>query len=174
MSNNIAIPDLVDRGFELKTQLKKLEEESDEIKKVLRKEAATQEESKLGSGESILIHGRQHKAKVCLSEDSFTIAEGVSDTEVRRMKAIIGTSAMSLEEGVKLKDGVSLRRAKEKLGDLFFELFEEKVDAKFDARTMTQWLTERKRSANDGDPMIDFVSTKLARKLNTSRVTFSK
>lgn len=174
MSSHAPIPDLVDRGFELKNQLKELEAESDEIKKILRKEAAQKEESKIGTGESVLIHGRRHKAKVCLSEDSFTIAEGVTDTEIRRMKAIIGTSAMSLEEGVKLKDGVSLRRAKEKLGDLFFELFEEKIEAKFDAQTMTQWLTERKRSASDGDPMIDFVSTKLARKPNTSRVTFSK
>jgi len=174
MSPNTAIPDLVDRGFELKKQLKELEAESNEIKKILRKEAANQEDSQLGSGESVIIHGRQHKAKINLSEDSFSIAEGVSSTEIRRMKAIIGSPAMTMEDNVKLKEGVSLRRAKEKLGELFSDLFEDDMQVKFDAQQMTEWLKERRRTGSQADPMVEFVTSKLSKKPNTSRVTFSK
>lgn len=171
---NKEIPDLVDRGYELKKQLKELTDESDKIKKVMREEATNREKEKLGSGESVLIHGRQHKAKINLAENSFSLSEGLSTTEIRRMKAIIGTSAMSIEEGIKLKDGISLRKAKEQLGDLFDEFFEEDMKVKFDAQEMTKWLNERNRVASVEDPMVDFVSTKLEKTPNTPRVTFSK
>jgi len=169
-----AIPDLVDRGFELKKQLKELEDESNEIKKVLRKEAANQEGSQLGSGETVLIHGRRYKAKVNLSEYSFSVSDTVSSTEIRRMKAIIGTSAMTMEEGVKVKSGVSMRQVKERLGDLFLELFEDDLSVKFDARQMTEWLKERRRSGSQENPIVEFITNKLDKKENTPKVTFSK
>jgi hypothetical protein len=169
-----AIPDLIDRGYELKRQIKALEEESSEIKKVLRIEAANQEGADRASGETVVLQGRRHKAKINLSEDSFSVAEDVSTTEIRRMKAIIGCEAMTIQDDVKIKSGLSLRQVKERLGEVFYDLFEEDVQTKFDAQKMTMWIRERGRTGSQGDPMIEFVTNKLQTKPNTARVTFSK
>jgi hypothetical protein len=167
-----SIPDMVDRGYELKKQLKDMTEESDNIKIALREFVIKQEESKLGSGETIEVKGKKHKAKINLSEDSFCVAEGVTTNEILRMKAIIGSDAMTIEEGVKFKNGISLKKVKEKLGETFYELFEDDIKTKFDAQKMTEWIKERKRNASNND-MANFVVKKINKKSNTAKVTFS-
>jgi len=163
----------IDRGYELKVQLKKLEEESSVIKKKLREAALHAPGAVPSSGESITLQGNQHKAKINLSEDSFSLKEGTSSIDIRRIKAVLDTGVATIEEGVKFKEGVSLRKVKEVLGEQFDELFEDKIQAKIDAQKMTAWLNEKRKVASS-DPTVAFVERSLDRKPNTSRVSFSK
>ena len=174
MSPNQSLSGLIDKGYELKKELRRIESESDEIKKVLRQEALNNKDFEPGSGETVVLHGIQHKAKVNLAQDSFSVEKSVSPTELRRMKAIIDNSALELQENIKIKDGISMNKVKERLGELFDELFEEDLQVKIDAISMTEWLKERRRKAGGSDQMVQFVIDILERKPNTPRVTFSK
>ena len=163
----------IDEGFELKAQLKELTAQSDEIKKKLRAAAEQENPDKKSSGESVTLKGNKHKAKINLSEDSFSINENATTTDILRMKAVVGQDVVNLEEGVSLKEGVSLRKVKEVLGETFNELFEDDLKIKIKAEDMTRWISERRRVANSEDA-ISFVERTLTRKPNTARVTFSK
>jgi len=166
----------IDRGYEIKTQMKVLENEGSIIKKKLREAAKKEPEATLGSGESIVLQGNKHKAKINLSEDSYSLKEDVSSTDIRRIKAVLDSGIATIEEGVKLKEGVTLRKVKEVLGDKFRDLFEDDLKTKIDAKKMTAWLNERRKTASSEQTVdsANFVEQNLNRKPNTLRVTFSK
>jgi len=163
----------IDRGYEIKVKMKKLDDESSNIKKKLREAALREPGAVRASGESVVLQGNQHKAKINLSEDSFSLKEGTSSIDIRRIKAVLDSGVATIEENVKLKDGISLRKVKEILGEQFEEFFEDDIRAKFDAQKMTAWLNEKRKIASS-DQTADFVERNLNKKLNTSRVNFSK
>jgi hypothetical protein len=163
----------IDEGFELKAKLKELTARSDEIKKKLRASAELENPDKKSSGESIVLKGNQHKAKINLSEDSFSLGEEAATTDILRMKAVVGQGIIDLKEGVSFKEGITLRKVKEALGEKYSELFEDDCKVKIKAEDMTRWFAERRKVANSDDA-ISFVEKTLTRKPNTSRVTFSK
>ena len=163
----------IDEGFELKSQIKKLTARSDEIKKQLRSTAQSENPDKKSSGESIVLSGNLHKAKINLSEDSFSLSEEATTTDILRMKAVVGQGIVNLEEGVSFKEGVTLRKVKEVLGEQFSELFEDNLKIKIKAEDMTRWFSERRKVASRDDA-ISFVENTLTRKSNTARVTFTK
>jgi len=166
----------IDEGYEIKKQMAELEKKSDAIKKKLREAAANEPGAVSASGESVVLYGNKHKAKVNLSEDSFSFPEETSTTDIRRVKAILGKEVATIEEGVKLKEGITLRKVKEVLEDKYGELFEDSIKAKFDAQKLTAWLGARKKVAVEGqvDETSSFIERNLSRKPNTNRVTFSK
>jgi len=166
----------IDRGYEIKAQMKSLEDEGITIKKKLREAAAKEPGVVLGSGESIVLQGNKHKAKVNLSEDSFSLKDEVSSTDIRRMKAVLDAGVATIEEGVSLKNGITLRKVKDVMGDQFGELFEDALETKIDAKKMTVWLNEKRKIASSEQSVdsVEFVERNLNRKPNTLRVTFSK
>jgi len=163
----------IDEGFELKNQMRQLTNRSDEIKKKLREAAETENPTLKASGETVLLVGNDHKVKVSLAEDSFSLSEESQTTDILRMKAVIGQGIVNAEEGVKFKEGITLRKVKEILGDSYYELFEDNIKIKIKAEDMTKWFKERRRVANSEDA-ISFVEKNLQRKSNTARGTFSK
>ena len=165
----------IDRGYEIRAKLKSLEDEGIIIKKKLREAAANEPGIVLGSGESVVLQGSKYKAKVNLSEDSYSLKDEVSSTDIRRMKAVLDAGVATIEEGVSLKEGITLRKVKEVLGDQFGELFEDDLKTKIDAKKMTAWLSERRKVASDQSvDSAEFVERNLNRTPNTLRVTFSK
>ena len=165
----------IDRGYEIKVELKSLEDEGTTIKKKLREAAENEPGIVLGSGESVILQGSKHKAKINLSEDSFSLKDETSSTDIRRMKAVLDAGVATIEEGVSLKEGVTLRKVKEVLGDQFGELFEDALKTKIDAKKMTAWLSERRKMASGQSvDSAEFVERNLNKKPNTLRVNFSK
>jgi hypothetical protein len=174
MKNQVhPLSDEINRGYEIKKELKKLEDESSDIKKKLRKAATEEPGAVKGSGEAVILQGSKHKARVNLSEDSFSLKDGTSSIDIRRIKAVLDAGIGTINEGVKLKEGVTLRKVKEVLGEQYAELFEDDIQAKFDAISLTKWFQQRRKMASE-DPSIDFVERHLDRKSNTERVTFLK
>ena len=164
----------IDEGYNIRKQMKDLEKRGDEIKKKIREAAINEPGAVRSSGESVILHGNQHKAKVSLSEDSFSFKDDISTIDIRRVKALLGDNVAIINEGVKLKDGITLGKIKEILGEQYGELFEDNLQAKFDARNLTAWLNIRRKTASGGDDTADFIERNLERKPNTERVTFSK
>lgn len=159
----------IDEGYELKLKLKYL----DEIKLKLREAAEKENPNMLSSGESITLNGFKHKAKINFSEDSFDLKDGLSTIDMRRIKAMVGQGIVEAEEGVKLKEGVSLRKVKGFLGDKYNELFEDDIKFKIKAKEMNQWMKNKVKIASNDDS-VSFVEDKLKRKKNTLKVTFGK
>jgi len=163
----------IDEGYDLKVKIKEFTKKSDEIKKKLRVAAENEPNAVKASGETVELYGNVHKAKVNLSEDSFKIKEDLSTTDILRVKALLGPEIVKAEEGVKLRPGITLRKVKERLGEMYSELFEDDIQPKFDARLLTAWLKERRKMASGSDA-VNLVERSVDRTPNTSKVTFGK
>lgn len=163
----------IDKGYEIRQKIKDLEKELNSIKSKLRDAASKENPDLLSTGEVVKLQGNKYSAKICLSEDSFSFAEHVSLTDMRRAKAMLSKESLKFKEDVKLKEGVDLKRVKRELGDTYFNFFEDDLNAKFDAREVTAWMKQRKKMARI-DNSVDFLEGLVVRKINTPKVTFSK
>lgn len=165
----ISCPD-VDEAAECHRQSKRLAE----LKVKLRQAA---ENAGAKPGHSVILIGKESKAVVNCHYPTYSLVEGTSEIDARRLGVLVGRDAVEVRQEIHLRSGVTLNEVKRQIGDeMYNALFEDSSNVKLDSHQVGKWLDkERKREATEHtQEVLQFVEERLQQESNTPKVTFPR